>query len=253
LLHGFTASLTAAGAHPEEGQGIARQHFSPAFNLDFVKRLLGLKDCQGLTHATQRRLDHMQGEVAEIITPRIGYTVQAIAAVEKGAVTLDCGLTLRSAKLAHALRKAHSVVALAATVGLTVDRKIGRLMGEGKLADAYVVDALGSGAVEHLVENFQNDVAARLETYGHAVGLRFSPGYCDWPVFEQKKLFTLLDGNSIGISLEESSLMNPRKSISAVFGLYGKDVAPCREKHNPCRLCAKKDCLARRTARQTPT
>jgi len=253
LLLQPTISLPAALGLFKDSREKARLNFSPAFNLDFVKRLLGLKEGGRLSRSTGRRLNGLQGHIAEIIEPRICYTVQKIAANEHGAVTLDSGPVLRSTKLAHTLKKAHSVVALAATVGEAVDEEIERMMDSGKMADAYVVDALGSGAVEQLVESFQNDVGDKLKTYGQDVGLRFSPGYCDWPVFEQKKLFSLLDGGSIGISLAETSLMHPRKSISAVFGVYDEEAAPCRENHNPCRLCAKKDCLARRTARQTPT
>lgn len=235
-----------------ERQG-AKLTFPPAFNLDFVERLLGKKEDGALSRSTRRRLDSLHNHIPQFIDSQVSYTVQKISGNEKGSVTLDCGIGLQSAKLAYALKKAHSVVGFIATVGSAVDHQIDNMMASKKLADAYVVDALGSGAVEHLAETFQGHVADRLKKYGQAVGLRFSPGYCDWPVSEQKKLFSFIDSGSIDVSLEETALMQPRKSISAVFGIYDENVAPALENHNPCRLCNKKDCLARRVSRKTPT
>ena len=241
---------------PEKNEGEkhgAKLTFPPAFNLDFVERLLGKKEDELLSRSTQRRLDSLHDQIPRVIDSQVSYTVQKIKDNEKGIVTLDCGIGLKSAKLAYALKKAHSAVGFIATVGSAVDHQIDNMMASNKMADAYVVDALGSGAVEQLAETFQGHVADRLKKYGQAVGLRFSPGYCDWPVSEQKKLFSFIDSDSIDVSLEETSLMRPRKSISAVFGIYDENVAPALENHNPCRQCTKKDCLARRASRKTPT
>ncbi len=119
-------------------------------------------------------------------------------------------------------------------------------MGQKRLAEAYLLDAMGSVMVENLVEQFQSHMGEHYQAQDKLVTLRFSPGYCDWPVTEQKKLFKLLDFKKIGVELSDSCLMQPRKSISGVFGLYpcpdGKD----RSAYNPCLECNKFDCPNRR-------
>jgi hypothetical protein len=252
----LSAALVSPVDFPEKVKGVDQGGlltFPPAFNLDFVERLLGKKEEELLSRSTRRRLDSLYNQIPQFLDSQVSYSVQKIGNNEKGIVTLDGGIELKSAKLAYALKKAHAVVGFIATVGRAVDKQIDTMMASNKLADAYVVDALGSGAVEHLAETFQNHIADRLKQYGLGVGLRFSPGYCDWPVSEQKKLFSFVEADPVDVSLEETALMRPRKSISAVFGIYEEHVAPALDKHNPCRLCAKKDCLARRASRKTPT
>ena len=71
---------------------------------------------------------------------------------------------------------------------------------------------------------------------------RFSPGYCGWNIKGQKELFSLLPENYCKISLTNSFLMNPVKSISGIIGI-GKKV---EWKDYQCTLCGKKDCPYRK-------
>ncbi|MEE9529870.1 MAG: vitamin B12 dependent-methionine synthase activation domain-containing protein [Syntrophobacteria bacterium] len=60
---------------------------------------------------------------------------------------------------------------------------------------------------------------------------------------EQKKLFSVFDAEEIGVELLDSCLMEPRKSISGVFGIAPPGSPP----HSPCLHCREKNCTARRT------
>jgi hypothetical protein len=68
---------------------------------------------------------------------------------------------------------------------------------------------------------------------------RYSPGYCGWKVAEQQKLFKMFPADFCNISLTESMMMDPVKSISGIIGV-GKDVI-----YNPytCNLCNSSNCL----------
>ena len=130
-----------------------------------------------------------------------------------------------------------------ATIGGGIDREITRLVGENRFSVAYVLDCMGSVAVENMVEGFHQHMMARYASLDKGVSYRFSPGYCDWPITEQKNLFGLFDSEKIGITLLDSCLMWPRKSISGVFGIYNDtQKAP----YNPCQDCSKKNCNTRR-------
>ena len=225
--------------------------YQPAFNLDFVERLLGRRRRLKLPRSTKIRLDTMQKRLTDLIRPRVTYEIKKISKIGKSMVTLECGTVFQSRKMAYSLKGADKVVCFIATVGQKVDREINSLMHYGELANGYVADALGSGAVEQLADSFQSEIARVCQRQGQTVGLRFSPGYCDWPVIEQHKLFSLMNWKTVGVELGETSLMSPRKSISAVFGIYDEAVAPEIKTKNPCLRCAKKDCIARRTEAQT--
>ena len=72
---------------------------------------------------------------------------------------------------------------------------------------------------------------------------RFSPGYGDLPLEVQKDVFRILEcGVRIGISLNESLLMTPSKSVTAIFGLRRSKNS---SNENKCAECGKKDCLYR--------
>jgi len=101
---------------------------------------------------------------------------------------------------------------------------------------------MGSVAVEDLVDKFQQTIKNECERVGKTVTLRFSPGYCDWPLTEQKKLFSLFEPEDITVQLLDSFLMQPVKSISGVFGIVPQESAP----YNPCRYCDDRACKARR-------
>ena len=57
------------------------------------------------------------------------------------------------------------------------------------------------------------------EQNGFNVTPRYSPGFGDWPLPVQRELADLCEADQIGIQLNDSFLMSPRKSVSAVFGL----------------------------------
>ena len=141
------------------------------------------------------------------------------------------------------MRDAEKIVCFIGTIGFDVEKEIGRLLVEHKLSEAYILDAMASVAVEDMVEQFHQVMEAKCRNESKTVTFRFSPGYCDWPITEQKKLFSVFDAEEIGVELLDSCLMEPRKSISGVFGIAPPGSAP----HNPCLHCREKNCTARRT------
>jgi len=70
---------------------------------------------------------------------------------------------------------------------------------------------------------------------------RFSPGYCGWNVKEQHKLFQLLPPKFCGISLSDSALMIPIKSISGIIGMGDHVIVS----DYPCDVCHEENCIYR--------
>jgi hypothetical protein len=78
--------------------------------------------------------------------------------------------------------------------------------------------------------------------------MRFSPGYCGWDLTAQRGLFEALQPAEIGITLSESCLMRPLKSISGVFIAGEKGIFVFDDVFSFCGECATHECRDRITA-----
>ena len=87
---------------------------------------------------------------------------------------------------------------------------------------------------------------SEMQKSGLKISDSFSPGYCEWSVAEQQELFALLPENFCGVSLSESSLMWPIKSVSGMVAI-GSDM---EHKGYQCYWCTDKDCIYGKIKRQ---
>jgi len=120
--------------------------------------------------------------------------------------------------LEHVIDDAVSLALFAVTLGDQISERISALLDGGELAEGYLLDQVASFAADELA-----DIAARRF---HADGTRsdlavlpYSPGYCGWHVSGQEALFSRLRPDEIGITLNDSCLMHPIKSVSGVLVL----------------------------------
>ena len=92
-------------------------------------------------------------------------------------------------------------------------------------ADALIVQAIGAAMIERQMDAVEDEIRAELAP-GESLLSRYSPGYGDFPLEAQCPILTLLDTpRKIGVSLTDSLLMVPSKSVSAVIGVrhhYGR-------------------------------
>ncbi len=134
------------------------------------------------------------------------------------------------------------MIVFAVTLGGGIDAEIARLQREDRMFLAYALDAAGSVLVEEYAAQIETRLAEKWEEEGYRSTRRFSPGYCDWPVAEgQREIARLLDLRGIGINCEETGLMVPQKSVTAVMvGARGLS------RRTPCHLCTDRSCAHRR-------
>jgi hypothetical protein len=140
------------------------------------------------------------------------------------------------------IRKSESIAFFLCTAGEEIGVRSRKAMQERDLLRGYVYDVIGSEIVEAAADLMQNELENTVALQGRKITNRYSPGYCDWNVSEQHKLFQLIPDNFCGIRLTESALMDPVKSVSGIIGI-GTEV-----KHNAytCNFCDMKDCIYRR-------
>lgn len=170
--------------------------------------------------------------------------IERVRKLEKGRLSLlkdtRPGTELQINQIASAFRHSQYAVPFICTLGEKVDEGLKRYKRKGDPLRTWLYDLACSYLAEKLAEHVQETVAKRYK--GLQPTHRFSPGYCDWKLSEQKKLFDMFDHTDIEVELSESCMMSPKKSVSAIFGL-GK-----RSSHeaNPCNACRKSGCGWRR-------
>ena len=151
-------------------------------------------------------------------------------------------LDIHSKNLAAHLDGCSEVIIFAATIGLGIDRMIAKYQRISP-TKALLLQAYGAERVEKLCDVFCEEIENSVKNEGLYCTSRYSPGYGDLPLEVQREVFTLLDCNrQIGISLSESLLMTPSKSVTAIFGLSKNDSE--KNKHK-CHKCGMKDCVYR--------
>ena len=208
-----------------------------------LTKLLGGTSHREFSNALSRKVRIWKDRLSDLIEPHLYYRTLKVNSEAKGLVLPDEGIEFQSRRLSLALRSSQETVCFIGTIGSGIERETSRLVNSNSLSEAYLLDAMGSVSVEGMIDDFQKLVDTHYGEEGKTVTLRFSPGYCDWPITEQKKLFSIFDPNEISVELLDSCLMKPRKSISGIFGISPQGSTP----YNPCLDCKISSCDAKRS------
>ncbi|MFC1943262.1 vitamin B12 dependent-methionine synthase activation domain-containing protein [Chloroflexota bacterium] len=178
----------------------------------------------------------------QFFSPSFSYVVMDIKLVEETSVLLEDGVVFESGVIARLLEKADKVAVFVLTVGRYLEDSVAQLAQGGLVLQSAVLDAIGSDAVERLADSVESQISEVAHNQGLTISRRFSPGYCDWDVSQQKMVFQAMKGDCAGVHLTDGCLMLPRKSISGIIGIGPRDI----EDYNPCKTCDSHDCVGRR-------
>lgn len=189
-------------------------------------------------------IDECLREAHDIIDPKYLCTLETVSLVLRPVTLVRDSLALESQVLADLLEKCSSVAVFVATVGERLETTARKLAAEEDLIGSYIMDAIGSAAVEQVVEHVQKVVGRLARSQGLTASRRLSPGHCDWDIRQQRALFELADAKLVGVRLSELGLMVPRKSVSGLIGLGPAEFNVAS--YNPCTLCTKYACIGRR-------
>ena len=166
-------------------------------------------------------------ESRELIDPEAVYTYLEVVRIEGNNVHLESGDVLKGVILADMLRCGQKVVPYVATIGPKLEDRASKLAADNVLL-GFLMDKIGNYALKITIENIKSLVE---KTLGDKVS-SFSPGEGTGKLFgieQQAVLFKILQPfNSIGVRLEPSYLMMPKKSVSGVFAVTGKEYIACQ-------------------------
>ena len=144
------------------------------------------------------------------------------------------------------LKEASGAALFICTAGKGITDYSKKIAAEGDLMYSYVIDTIGSATVDKAMDQIQEELRIMMEKKELGVSDRFSPGYCEWNVSDQQKLFKLFPPGFCGITLTESSLMEPIKSVSGIIGT-GPGL---KQKGYQCHWCSDPNCIYGKTKRK---
>jgi hypothetical protein len=181
------------------------------------------------------------GELRRTLAPAgvlAGVSIEEFAAIYPGQ-----GFNARLSPLATIFPRADRLALFAVTCGQGVCDRIGDLFFKADYALGAALDAAASLAADQAAQVVQDRLAAAVD--GRLAVLRYSPGYCGWHVSGQKRLFAHLGSRSAGITLNDSFLMRPLKSVSGVVVAGSAEIHQFENDYRFCSTCTDKECLER--------
>lgn len=209
----------------------------PAIPPKEIYRYMGLRGAEP-AQGLQQKTEALVKRLTEAAEPRLTLRRLALSWSDTG-IGLG-GLSLSGQDIRRNLQGCQEAFLLAATLGSGVDRLMARL-DIGDSADALILQAIATACLEELLDLEEERLKTLVVSEGLSLRPRFSPGYGDLPLSLQRGLLEILEAQKrLGLTLTESSMLVPQKSVTALIGLHlGED--PKRDKR-PCERCARSDC-----------
>ncbi len=199
----------------------------PDLNYNEILMYLGHRG-QEVTPEIERQIRTCMGEVRDAAVPRLVYSRLP---VKEGQIN---NFPMEGQDIRGVLHPCCEAVLLAVTIGVRVEQILMRYEVTN-MADAVIMDACASVAVENVCDQFEEEMREQLENEGLFLTSRFSPGYGDLPIDTQIRMCEVLNtSRRIGLTVTDRYIMVPRKSVTAVMGISKK---PQELRKRGCEAC----------------
>ena len=207
------------------------------FNEKEMLRYLGFRHGMEPDAETKENIDRCVSDLQKVIYPKaIGQYFDL--SVSDGVVNF-AGLSVKSHSLAKNLATCSCVYLFAATLGLGPDRLIARAQVR-KMSDALIFQAASAAMIEAVCNTINTQIDRTATAAGLFTWPRFSPGYGDCPIELQTDITRLLETpKKIGLTLTDSMMMLPTKSVTALIGISS---VPTQHHPGGCASCEVKNC-----------
>ena len=196
---------------------------------EIARILSGGRRSGGFPDSILDRLNAAKDEARELIEPKAIYDIFD----RKELPHREC------------FSEAQKVALAICTIGSNLPDFAKNLMKDGRLVEGVLFDAIGSVAAEAVASEINLVINQRAEDLSLQVTERFSPGYCDWDMSDQRLFFEKLNAKEINVVLTDAFMMLPVKSICFAVNMGENVLASHWE--NRCMYCNKKECSHRRS------
>jgi hypothetical protein len=183
-------------------------------------------------------------EAEGLAKPRAIYREFPVAQMDENSLTLENGTTFSIGQKISSLWEGSRALGIALyTIGPELEERVSTLMEAGDGMQALNLDIAGTIALGVVGYQVQHMACEKLSTKGVEAGTWLNPGYIGWPLTDQRLIFGMLPAGSIGVTLNDSCMMIPRKSVTICAGI---GVSGSSAGFNRCRHCGVAKCQFRR-------
>jgi len=211
-----------------------------------VLRYLGYPAAVQPNGAIAQQLEQGIAAAARWSWPQAVYAVFPVETIEPRRLMLRTprGPVEFRGAIGEFLGSARWIAAFVATAGDQLERRASETLQQGDLLTGMVYNAVGSERAEAAEACVIAQLRERLAGADLALTLPYSPGYCGMALNQQRQLFELFGGDTVGVSLSPSLMMQPIKSISGLIGIGPAE--QIQEQGSPCDRCELWTCNMRR-------
>jgi hypothetical protein len=182
--------------------------------LGFKKRTTQISEIQ------QEETDRFIQEASFLISLKGSLLRLAIKHNDGEKIILAGGLTFASKKLSAFLSDCQETVFMAATAGSAIMEAIKEKTRQDDLAAAVVYDATASEMADAGLDWIMNYLNQQIRREGKTLlPRRFSAGYADFNLENQKAIYDILQMGKIGVTINSNFILLPEKSVTAISGI----------------------------------
>lgn len=173
-----------------------------------------------IPHDIGEQIDSCIKTTLEVIKPRWTYKVFDIEWQDRTPILSKTGVKLQGNDISKMLKDCSKCILFAVTLGSHIER-IMRTEQIKNMSNAIILDCCASSAIEATCDAVEQELKKILNAKWFTD--RFSPGYGDMPISFQHEMVRLLDvQRQIGLTLTNSCILTPRKSVTAIIGIAQK-------------------------------
>jgi hypothetical protein len=185
-----------------------------------VLRLAGCRNPAAASSGVWETARVMASLASQLSAPRAWLWCGPIRRMNPdGTLSLAEDLQFHSRALVRLLRRAQAGVLMLLTIGPELEQYVHELMSRQQGLEALMLDAAGSLCVHQAVHALRDHLSERAASEGLALTPRLAPGYADWPLCEQRIVFTRFDRPGLPVTLTGGDQLLPKKSVTGLWGL----------------------------------
>lgn len=158
----------------------------------------------------------------------------------------NTNLILKSKDISELLRDCDKCVLMCATLGFNIEKNI-RRYSYNNLTKGIIIDACATTSIEEVCDLVQDSILDEVSKEGKSLTMRYSPGYGDLDISANRDILNVLDAQrKIGVTVTNTGIMIPRKSVVALIGITNKKIEKVKR---TCENCSNRfNCEYRRKA-----
>lgn len=183
-----------------------------------VLRYLGYKK-ELITEKDIAQVESFLPEAMACLKPATCWSRFEVEMLEEDKISFPYGQIVSKDLSKNLTAACREILLFAASIGLDYDRLVQRSR-ISSMAKASFLNAIGAAAVENVCDLLNEELRQLITAEGKSLRPRYSPGYGDYSLENQRGIFDLLTPSKhIGLTLKDNLIMVPEKSVTAVIGI----------------------------------